>query len=185
MLKAEDIANVEYLEKYSPHFNDRPRAVHGIIIHACGEYIGGVWAPEFMEKYRLSYHGMIEPSGRVVVTVPRSKRAWHAGLSMHQGERNLNDTYIGFCLMLAGDWSGQKFIDAMNQPDAYTQVQKDSLILLGAQAVKDYPAINATRIVGHQHVSGPSVRTDPKHDPGDGLHVFDIADTIMRVHHGR
>jgi N-acetyl-anhydromuramyl-L-alanine amidase AmpD len=183
-MKASNILYLNYIERYSPHHNARPLPVHGVMVHACGEYIAGIWAPEFMEKYRLSYHALVEPSGRVIVTVPRRRRAWHAGLSRYQGENNLNNSYIGFCLMLAGDWSGQKFIDAMNQPDVYTPKQLEALVLITVQAMKNYPLINPNRLVTHSRASGPEVRPDPKHDPGHGFSLDRFKSDVMEAYHG-
>ena len=157
------------------NFNTRPGSIDMIIIHAVGLKVlddnGKTWdGDEWIAYLGLSYHGLVRPDGKVIVTVPRIKRAWHAGRSAWKGESNLNDNSIGFAAMVDHDPLGYgNFLKAMGDPDTYTNDHYASLAFLCWQAMKDFPQITANRILRHSDVSGSSVRQDPKRDPGDGF----------------
>lgn len=163
----------------SKNHNDRPKGVNGIVIHSAAAVIGGKPAPEFMAENRLSYHSMIEPSGKIINTVDFENRAWHAGKSCLADETNLNDNFIGICLMVnaPGGWAG--FLSAIKDPDSFTGGHYDSALFLCRYLMWKYPAITRNRIVKHSEVSSADVRPDPKPDPGAGFDMGRLKTAIQ------
>lgn len=154
------------------NFNTRPAPVDGIIIHAAGEYIDGVPAGDFMRKYRYSYHNLVHPDGRIAKAVSWDERAWHAGKSRLGDQTDLNDTFLGFCLLVPGNYgqsNWDEFVAAMNDPITYSDEQYRSLAWLCRKAMERHLDISFDRIKAHSEVSGPDVRDDFKQDPGDGF----------------
>ena len=171
------------MERLSPHHNRRPEGsrINGIIIHAAGEKIDGMPAVEFMEKHRLSYHAIISPDGLVTITARSSQRAWHAGTSRWEGQTNLNNTYLGYCLLVPGSYTGAtwgKFLEAMDDPRTYTKEQYKSLAWMCRNALKSHSGIAQERIIRHSDVSGKDVRPDFKSDPGKGFNMNRLKDLI-------
>lgn len=151
----------------SPHFDQRPvdSAVSLLVIHNIslppGQFGGGYVQPFFQGKLdpeihpffeeiaaiRVSAHCLIERDGSITQFVSFDKRAWHAGVSVHQGVQRCNDFSIGIEL------EGTDHI-------AYTAKQYDSLIKLTQNLMVQYPKITLGRIVGHDDLA-PGRKTDP------------------------
>lgn len=169
------------------NFNTRPGGIDMIIIHAVGHRVlddnGKTWdGDEWIAYLGLSYHGLVRPDGTVLVTVPRIKRAWHAGRSAWKGVTDLNSNSIGFAAMIDHEPLGYgNFLKAMNDPLTYTQDHYRSLAFLCWQAMKDYPQITLDRILRHSDVSGPTVRPDPKKDPGEGFDMDKLKSHISEL----
>lgn len=96
---------------------------------------------------KVAAHCVIWRDGRIFQYVPFEKRAWHAGVSQFRGRDRCNDFSIG--IELEG---------TDNLP--YTEQQYNSLIALTRDIIRQYPAINPERIVGHCDVA-PGRKTDP------------------------
>lgn len=177
---------IEFEELPNPNHNERPAPPDGIVIHAAGYYIkdddGEVWfGPDFIENHEYSYHALTDDTGKVYVTVSRDKRAWHAGKSKFKGQKDLNDTFIGFCALVRHTPLGYaEFLKAIAKPASYSDAHYESLAYLCRQAMEDYPAITLERIVRHSEVSGPDVRDDFKHDPGEGFDMERLKEEITR-----
>lgn len=151
----------------SPNCNDRPPetpidliVVHGISLPP-GEF-GGPWLDalftnvldpavhpcfQAIQGLRVSAHLLIRRTGEIVQYVPFHRRAWHAGESCYEGQRNCNDFSIGIELEGTDDIP-------------YTAVQYQQLAQVIAALMRVYPAITPARIVGHADIA-PGRKTDP------------------------
>lgn len=154
---------------HSPNYNQRPEGALGevslLVIHNISlppAQFGGGFVQQFFQNQlnskqhpyfeeisalKVSSHLFIERDGRLNQFVNLNQRAWHAGASCYQGRQNCNDFSIG--IELEG-------IDTL----AYTDKQYAVLIELTKALMKEYPAITAQRIIGHEHIA-PSRKTDP------------------------
>lgn len=151
----------------SPHYDKRPNpedinllVVHGISLPAGqfgGPYIDDLFMgcldckadPSFaqLEGLRVSAHCLIRRDGHIIQYVPFNLRAWHAGVSQWQGQERCNDFSIG--IELEG-----------TDVAPYTEQQYTQLVALSRAIMRQYPAITADRIVGHEHIA-PGRKTDP------------------------
>ncbi len=150
----------------SPHFNQRPdTTVDLIVLHAIslpdGVFDETTVADFFLgrldttahpslselEGMRVSSHFVVARDGSVTQFVPTPKRAWHAGESMWEGRENCNDFSIG--IEIIGD---------ERQP--FTRKQYTETARLCRTLMRQYPAIDKTRIVGHQDIA-PTRKWDP------------------------
>ena len=147
----------------------RHKEVDGVIIHSMGEYIGEDYAIDFLEKVGLSAHFFITPDGFIIHGAPTERVAWHAGQSQFGDQKNLNSTFIGIEIMIAGSHTYATFLEAIKSPDAFSQNVYESVASVIGDLMEIYPKITLDRIVRHSDVSGADVRTDPKHDPGIGF----------------
>lgn len=95
---------------------------------------------------RVSAHLLIRRDGRCVQFVPFDQRAWHAGRSLWQGRRALNDFTIG--IELEGD------------ARAFTHAQYQSLADVLITLEHHYPDIDARDTVTHEQVA-PLRKVDP------------------------
>lgn len=100
-----------------------------------------------IEHLRVSAHCYIKRSGELVQFVPLSKRAWHAGQSCFNGQKNCNDFSIGIELEGCEDI-------------AYTEHQYQVLAELTKLIQYHYPKITKNNIAGHQDIA-PGRKTDP------------------------
>src|SRR5690606_10470752 len=85
--------------------------------------------------------------GRMTHYVPFGRRAWHAGASRFAGRERCNDFSIG--IELEG-----------TDTHRYTTRQYRCLATVVARIRRRYPAITASRIVGHSDIA-PGRKTDP------------------------
>ena len=151
----------------SPNYDDRPdnRDISLLVIHNIslppGEF-GGPWIDLFftnnlpsdahpyfeqIASIKVSSHLLIRRDGELVQYVPLDKRAWHAGLSSHDGRDRCNDFSIG--IELEG-----------TDESAYTDEQYQQLAKVTKTILVHYPKITHERIVGHNDIA-PGRKTDP------------------------
>ena len=151
----------------SPHANDRPVpldvslvVVHGISLPR-GRFGTGLVerlflgtldvaaSPELADLagVRVSSHLLISRWGRVTQFVPFHRRAWHAGISAHEGRANCNDYSIGVEL----EGTDQR---------PYTNTQYERLARILGALFRRYPALSPERVVGHSDIA-PGRKTDP------------------------
>lgn len=100
-----------------------------------------------IHQMRVSAHNLISRDGSITQYVSYLDRAWHAGVSSFQGQDKCNDFSIGV------EMEGGDLIP-------YTDQQYDALVYLTQQITQAYPAINMSRIVGHNDIA-PGRKTDP------------------------
>jgi N-acetylmuramoyl-L-alanine amidase len=144
---------MEFIDAPSPNFDARTAPPDMVVLH----YTGMPTGEEALARLRdptakVSAHYLIEEDGRAFALVPEARRAWHAGVSFWQGERNLNGVSIGVELVNPGhDWGYRPFPDA----------QIATLIELLA-GIRERWDVTDARIVGHSDVA-----PDRKIDPGE------------------
>lgn len=103
-------------------------------------------------ELEASAHYIINEDGTIIQLVDEHKRAWHAGLSYWNGERDMNSASIGIELYNKG---------IHNKEKPYTAEQISSLIQLSKEIMKrhDIPAKN---VIAHSDIA-----PDRKEDPGE------------------
>ena len=151
----------------SPNFSDRPEEVEPslLVIHNIslppGEFGGPFIIDFFQNKLDISKHSFFEEiadlqvsshlfvdrEGHLIQFVDLNKKAWHAGISEFEGQKECNDFSIG--IELEG-----------TDTDSYSDKQYLSLINLTNCLMETYPGISTERIVGHSDIA-PSRKTDP------------------------
>jgi N-acetylmuramoyl-L-alanine amidase len=146
----------------SPNFDARTRPPDMVVLH----YTGMATGEAALERLRdpaakVSAHYMIETDGRVFALVPEARRAWHAGVSYWQGERDVNGVSIGVELVNPGH-------DFDYPP--FPKAQIAALVgLLGE--VRERWTIPDARILGHSDVAPAR-----KQDPGERFPWQDLAE---------
>ncbi|ORU91513.1 MAG: N-acetyl-anhydromuranmyl-L-alanine amidase [Cycloclasticus sp. symbiont of Bathymodiolus heckerae] len=153
--------------KESPNQNGRPDSndIHLIIVHGISlppEEFGGSCIDDFflnqldptqhsyfeeIHQLKVSSHLLIRRDGSITQYVPFHHRAWHAGVSCHNGKENCNDFSIGIEL------EGADHI-------LYTEEQYLELSRCCDSLIEHYPALSKEAIVGHCDIA-PGRKTDP------------------------
>lgn len=151
----------------SPNHDERPDGVvpslfivHGISLppgEFGGPYIEQLFSntldcdahPYFdgLRELRVSAHALVRRDGEVLQFVPFTKRAWHAGQSVFAGREACNDFSIGVELEGTDD-------------TPYTDAQYRVLAEIVSTLRAVWPAIDASRVVGHCDVA-PGRKSDP------------------------
>ncbi len=99
---------------------------------------------------RVSCHYVIDVDGFVTQMVPECARAWHAGVSVWQGETDINSCSIGFEIHNPGhDFGYPDFPDA----------QMAAVVALAADVVRRW-SIPPARVLAHSDVA-PARKPDP------------------------
>jgi N-acetylmuramoyl-L-alanine amidase len=107
----------------------------------------------------LSSHYLLAEDGEIVQLVEESRRAWHAGLGVWKGMRDLNSASIGVEIANPGHEGGLP---------PFPRAQIDATIALCRDIVSRY-AIRAERILAHSDIA-PSRKRDPgERFPWDAL----------------
>jgi N-acetylmuramoyl-L-alanine amidase len=140
-------------DRRSPNHERRgdPARIDMLVLH----YTGMQSAEAALDRLcdpaaRVSSHYVVDEDGAVWRLVPESRRAFHAGLSCWQGERELNFVSIGIEIVNPGhEWGYRPFPDA----------QMDAVEGLCAEILSRHP-IPPCRIVGHSDIA-PERKTDP------------------------
>jgi len=151
----------------SPHFNARPEhtPIDLIVLHAIS-LPDGEFSPQHitdfflgnideaahssfkgLKKVRVSAHFVVARDGSITQFVPIAKRAWHAGKSTWQNKKDCNNYSIG--IEMIGD-----------ERQAFTRKQYTETARLCRSLMTQYPAIDKTRIIGHQDIA-PTRKWDP------------------------
>jgi N-acetylmuramoyl-L-alanine amidase len=99
---------------------------------------------------QVSYHVLIGRRGDVYALVRPERKAWHAGRSEWDGQRDCNTFTIGVCL------------SNRNDGEAYPDAQLDAAVAV-CKALCEHFAIPPRRITTHAKIAIPAGRkTDPK-----------------------
>ncbi len=101
------------------------------------------WLPR-LRGLRVSAHFVIRREGAIVQCVATTRRAWHAGVSRHEGRERCNDFSLGIEL------EGTDILP-------YTDAQYEALARLVPVLRSRHP-LRAVR--GHEHIA-PGRKTDP------------------------
>jgi N-acetylmuramoyl-L-alanine amidase len=97
----------------SPNFDARVKPPDMIVLHYTGMPTGEAALARLRDPAaRVSAHYLVEEDGRVFTLVAEERRAWHAGKSFWQGERDVNaasfpDTQVDAVLDLVADIRGR------------------------------------------------------------------------------
>lgn len=102
---------------------------------------------ETIKDLKVSAHLFIRRTGEIIQFVPFQRRAWHAGESSFEAQRQCNNFSIG--IELEG---------IENIP--YTTYQYQRLVSVTHCLMRSYPGITPERIVGHSDIA-PARKTDP------------------------
>lgn len=141
------------IERPSPNANDRKRPVSALVLHYTGMETGEAAIRRLCDpEASVSAHYAVEEDGTVLRLVPEAARAWHAGVGVWRGERDMNSASIGVEIVNGGhDFGLPPFPD----------IQIAAVISL-CRAVLARWAIPAHNIIGHSDLA-----PDRKADPGE------------------
>lgn len=147
----------------SPNFGDRKNggAIDMIILHYTGFQNIQDWIRAAQDPAEeKSAHYAVATDGTVYQLVDDSKRAWHAGVSYWQGEKDINSCSIGIEVHNAGHEGGCP---------PYPEVQTAAVAGLCRDLAARYK-IPAARILGHSDIA-----IGRKIDPGEHFPWEDLA----------
>jgi len=135
----------------SPNFDARRAPPDMIVLHYTGMQTGeGALARLTDPAAKVSAHYLVEEDGRIFTLVPEARRAWHAGASFWQGERDINALSVGVEIVNPGHEFGYR---------PFPDRQIDAVIALLAD-IRSRWTIPDERILGHSDVA-PARKTDP------------------------
>jgi len=142
---------LKIVEKPSPNFDERGRAVDMIVLHYTGMPSGAEALARLTDPAaKVSAHYLVEEDGTIHALVPEAKRAWHAGVSFWRGETETNARSIGIEIVNPGhEWGYRKF--PKKQIDMVIALVKD---------IRSRHDVPLTNIVGHSDVA-PQRKEDP------------------------
>ena len=142
---------MELIEAPSPNFDARRSPPDMLVLHYTGMQTGEAALERLRDpEAKVSAHFLVEEDGRVFRLVPEERRAWHAGLSFWQGERDCNAASIGIEIVNPGHEFGYR---------AFPQAQIDQVIALVGE-IRSRWSIPDDRIVAHSDVA-PARKQDP------------------------
>lgn len=137
----------------SPNFNDRAsgKTPYLIILHYTGMPDTQSALDRLCDsKSEVSAHYTIDEDGTIYHMVDESKRAWHAGKSVWQGETDINSVSIGIEIINGGHEE--------NFPP-FQPIQIESCAAL-IRDIRTRHTIPAENILGHSDVA-PGRKQDP------------------------
>ncbi len=137
----------------SPNYGDRNKGLTPdmIVLHYTGmPDAEGAITRLCSDGTDVSAHYIVLEDGRIVQTVPESKRAWHAGSSFWAGEDDINSCSIGIEIINRGhDWG---------YPDyPARQIAAVTALCRGILLRRNIPT---HRVIGHSDVA-PARKKDP------------------------
>lgn len=145
---------VELIDRPSPNYDERRPPGHVIdtlILH----YTGMPTAEEAIARLcdrdaHVSAHYVVMEDGQVIRMVKERYRAWHAGVSGWDGDKDINYRSIGIEIINPGHEFGYQ---------AFPDVQIEAVIELSQGILSRHP-IPASRVLGHSDVA-PTRKEDP------------------------
>jgi len=142
---------VKLIDTPSPNHDERTLPISLLVLHYTGMENGKVALERMCDpKAKVSAHYMVEEDGRVFRLVDESRRAWHAGLSSWNGEKDINSASVGIEIVNGGhDFGLPHFPDV--QIKAVISLCHD--IMLRHQ-------INDFNVVAHSDIA-PTRKQDP------------------------
>ena len=154
------MSSPEPIDWPSPNHDARPegRAIDMLVLHYTGMQSAEAAVARLRDpEAKVSAHYVIDEDGTSYRLVPEERRAWHAGISTWEGERNVNGCSIGIELVNPGHEFGYR---------VFPEAQMAALIPL-IRAILFRHRIPAWRVLGHSDVA-----PERKQDPGE---LFDWA----------
>jgi N-acetylmuramoyl-L-alanine amidase len=139
------------IERPSPNFNDRQRAIGMIVLHYTGMQSGAA-AIDWLANpdSGVSAHYVVAEDGTMVRMVDEAKRAWHAGRSWWRGVSDVNSASIGIEIVNPGHAFGYV---------PFPAAQMDAVQALVADIAARH-AIAPGNVVGHSDIA-PTRKQDP------------------------
>jgi N-acetylmuramoyl-L-alanine amidase len=134
----------------SPNHNDRKHAIDMIVLHYTAQTGADALARLCDPIAKVSSHYLVYEDGRIDQLVPEARRAWHAGVSMWEGEHDINSRSIGIEIVNPGHDGGY--------PD-FPEAQIDAVIALCRDIIARRN-IRADRVVAHSDIA-PARKQDP------------------------
>ena len=129
-----------------PYYDQRNSKIDMIVIHCLAHNVQS--ALDAFHHNQVSSHYLIDEKGKIYRLVSEHKRAWHAGESFWQEQKNLNQNSIG--IELCSPSLGQ---------EPYPMRQISALIRLCKHLKRKYH-IKKSRILGHSDIA-PARKPDP------------------------
>jgi N-acetylmuramoyl-L-alanine amidase len=152
------VTGLDIRERPSPNHDSRGeppniRPINMLVLHYTGMRSAAAALDRLCDPAaRVSAHYLVEEDGTPWRLVAEARRAFHAGVSYWQGERDLNFVSIGVEIVNPGhEWGYRPFPEA--QMAAVERLCRDLLSRL---------AIPPHRVVGHSDIA-----PDRKADPGE------------------
>lgn len=141
----------QIVDKPSPNFDERGRAVDMIVLHYTGMLTGAEAMARLTDAAsKVSCHYLVEEDGTIFGLVPEGKRAWHAGVSSWKGDIETNARSIGIEIVNPGhEWSYRKF--PAKQIDMVVALVKD---------IRTRHNVPLSNVLGHSDVA-PQRKEDP------------------------
>ncbi len=141
------------IEAPSPNFDTRTAPPDMLVLHYTGMATGEAALARMCDaEAKVSAHYMVEEDGRVFRLVAEERRAWHAGVSYWQGDRDINGISVGVEIVNPGHEFGYR---------PFPPAQVAALIELIGD-IRERWSIPDDRIIGHSDVA-----PDRKEDPGE------------------
>ena len=136
----------------SPNHGDRKgRVPDAIILHYTGIATGAAALEHLCaEASQVSAHYLVQEDGELFQLVPEARRAWHAGIGVWAGDRDMNTVSIGIEIANYGHAGGLP---------AYFPAQIDRVIAL-CQDIATRWKIAPERVLAHSDLA-PGRKSDP------------------------
>src|SRR3546814_13996999 len=81
----------DFIERWSPNFDERSLPISMIILHYTGMKTGAEAIDRLADPAaKVSAHYVVSADGQITHMVPEDKRAWHAGKSRWRGVRDIH-----------------------------------------------------------------------------------------------
>jgi len=152
------VSQLEIRERPSPNYGSRGeppnlRPINMLVLHYTGMQSAEAALDRLCDpEAKVSSHYLVEEDGTVWRLVPEMQRAFHAGVSCWQGERDLNHVSVGVEIVNPGhEWGYRPFPEA--------QIRAVELL---CRDIASRHRIPPYRVVGHSDIA-----PDRKSDPGE------------------
>jgi N-acetylmuramoyl-L-alanine amidase len=147
-------STLQAIVRPSPNHGDRNgRLADAIILHYTGIATGAAALEHLCtEASQVSAHYLVQEDGALFQLVPEARRAWHAGIGIWAGDRDMNTVSIGIEVANHGHAGGLP---------AYPPAQIETVIAL-CHDISTRWKISPARILAHSDLA-----PDRKIDPGE------------------
>jgi N-acetylmuramoyl-L-alanine amidase len=142
---------IEAIPAPSPNFDARTAPPDMLVLHYTGMQTGEAALERLRDAAaKVSGHYLVEEDGRIFAMVREERRAWHAGVSFWDGERDINARSIGIEIVNPGHEFGYR---------PFPKAQVAAVIDLLTE-IRERWTIADARILGHSDVA-PARKQDP------------------------
>jgi N-acetylmuramoyl-L-alanine amidase len=152
------VSTLDIRDRPSPNHGSRGEApnmrpLNMLVLHYTGMSTAAAALDRLCDpEAKVSSHYLVEENGVVWRLVPEARRAFHAGISCWQGERDLNAVSIGIEIVNPGhQWGYRPFPEKQ-----MAAVERLCLDIMSRYRIPPY------RVVGHSDIA-----PDRKADPGE------------------